>query len=273
MLVFQLNRMKSERGALPFETHLSTESPAPRQNARLSHSHEDSWGSQCLAAPPREGPSSPDSLKSSFDLSSIPQDFPAAAPKRVSAGLRRRATPERVAMYGVHPFQRSGALSTGDYGSGAPGECCAAQSLEAAGARSVSFAPHEPAGRLGLSGESSPRCGESLLGGAPAGTAALISQPASAHGAARGSVKSLALGLIRFYQACLSPVFPSACRFYPSCSAYAFEAVEKWGVRAGTRLALARLLRCRPWGPFGCDPVPEEQGLGAKPEVSGSSEL
>jgi hypothetical protein len=69
-------------------------------------------------------------------------------------------------------------------------------------------------------------------------------------------MKFLVLGLIRFYQACLSPALPSACRFYPSCSAYAYEAVEKWGVRRGVRLALGRLLRCHPWGAYGCDPVP-----------------
>lgn len=69
-------------------------------------------------------------------------------------------------------------------------------------------------------------------------------------------MKFVVLGLIRFYQACLSPAMPSACRFYPSCSAYAYEAVEKWGVWRGVRLALGRLLRCRPWGAYGCDPVP-----------------
>jgi hypothetical protein len=69
-------------------------------------------------------------------------------------------------------------------------------------------------------------------------------------------VKSITLGLIRFYQACLSPAFPSACRFYPSCSAYAYEAVERWGVRRGVLLALGRLVRCRPFGNHGIDPVP-----------------
>jgi putative membrane protein insertion efficiency factor len=73
-----------------------------------------------------------------------------------------------------------------------------------------------------------------------------------------GIVKLLVLGLVRFYQASISPVLPSACRHYPSCSAYAFEAVEKWGVGKGVRLALGRLLRCRPWGSFGYDPVPEK---------------
>jgi hypothetical protein len=69
-------------------------------------------------------------------------------------------------------------------------------------------------------------------------------------------VKFLALGLIRFYQACRSLMMPSSCRFYPSCSAYAYEAVEKWGVGRGIRLALGRLLRCRPFGGHGFDPVP-----------------
>lgn len=69
-------------------------------------------------------------------------------------------------------------------------------------------------------------------------------------------MKSLALGLIRFYQASLSPVLPSSCRYYPSCSAFAFEAVEKWGLRQGVRMAFRRLLRCHPWGGHGCDPVP-----------------
>ena len=69
-------------------------------------------------------------------------------------------------------------------------------------------------------------------------------------------MKFIALVLIKFYQACLSPLIPSACRFYPSCSVYAYEAVEKWGVWRGIRLALGRLLRCRPFGPYGIDPVP-----------------
>jgi hypothetical protein len=69
-------------------------------------------------------------------------------------------------------------------------------------------------------------------------------------------MKSAALALIRFYQVCLSPALPSSCRFYPSCSAYAYEAVEKWGIMQGARLTVERLLRCRPWGEQGYDPVP-----------------
>ena len=69
-------------------------------------------------------------------------------------------------------------------------------------------------------------------------------------------MKFVTLFLIRFYQVCLSPLMPSSCRFYPSCSAYACEAVERWGSWRGARLAISRLLRCRPWGEQGFDPVP-----------------
>ena len=71
------------------------------------------------------------------------------------------------------------------------------------------------------------------------------------------SIRFLALGLIRFYQGALSPALPSSCRFHPSCSQYAYEAVEKWGTARGVTLALGRLLRCQPLGGFGYDPVPE----------------
>jgi putative membrane protein insertion efficiency factor len=69
-------------------------------------------------------------------------------------------------------------------------------------------------------------------------------------------VRSLALWCIRFYQKAVSPHFPSSCRYYPTCSAYAYEAVEKYGVVRGSFLALRRVLRCHPFHPGGYDPVP-----------------
>ena len=69
-------------------------------------------------------------------------------------------------------------------------------------------------------------------------------------------MRFFALALIRFYQACLSPVLPSSCRFYPTCSTFAYEAVGKWGSWRGIELTARRLLRCRPWGGHGYDPVP-----------------
>ncbi len=69
-------------------------------------------------------------------------------------------------------------------------------------------------------------------------------------------MRAATLTLIRFYQACLSPVLPSSCRYYPSCAAYAYEAVQKWGVSRGMVMALRRVLRCRPFAGHGYDPVP-----------------
>ncbi len=63
-------------------------------------------------------------------------------------------------------------------------------------------------------------------------------------------------GLIRLYQLVLSPILPPSCRYLPSCSDYAIEALASHGVLAGSWLALRRLARCHPWGGSGCDPVP-----------------
>jgi len=61
---------------------------------------------------------------------------------------------------------------------------------------------------------------------------------------------------IRLYQWTLSPLLPRACRFAPSCSDYAAEAILLHGLWRGSRLALLRILRCHPWGGHGFDPVP-----------------
>lgn len=66
--------------------------------------------------------------------------------------------------------------------------------------------------------------------------------------------------LIRAYQLLVSPVLPPSCRYYPSCSHYAAEAIERHGPWRGTLLAARRLLRCHPWGGGGYDPVPLERG-------------
>jgi uncharacterized protein len=63
-------------------------------------------------------------------------------------------------------------------------------------------------------------------------------------------------GLIRLYQLVISPVLPPACRYWPSCSDYAAEAIATHGALKGGGLALRRLLRCHPWGGSGVDPVP-----------------
>ncbi len=70
------------------------------------------------------------------------------------------------------------------------------------------------------------------------------------------SVTFVLLGFIRLYQLAISPFMPPACRFTPTCSHYASEAIARHGACAGTWLALKRLARCHPWGGFGDDPVP-----------------
>lgn len=64
------------------------------------------------------------------------------------------------------------------------------------------------------------------------------------------------LMLVKFYRACISPLLPSSCRFTPTCSAYALEAITKYGPIKGSWLTIRRLLRCHPWGGSGYDPVP-----------------
>ena len=66
--------------------------------------------------------------------------------------------------------------------------------------------------------------------------------------------------LIRLYQWTLSPLLGPTCRFYPSCSRYALEAVLRFGVLRGGALAARRLGRCHPWHPGGIDPVPHGHG-------------
>ncbi len=71
----------------------------------------------------------------------------------------------------------------------------------------------------------------------------------------RLAVKIMSLPIL-FYKACISPMFPPACRYTPTCSQYALEALRRHGPLKGSWLAIKRICRCPPWGGCGDDPVP-----------------
>jgi putative membrane protein insertion efficiency factor len=71
-------------------------------------------------------------------------------------------------------------------------------------------------------------------------------------------MKSLLQFGLRMYQRFLSPVLPHSCRFVPTCSEYAIDAIERYGALRGSLLAVGRLLRCHPFARAGYDPVPPE---------------
>ena len=64
------------------------------------------------------------------------------------------------------------------------------------------------------------------------------------------------IGLVKFYQKAISPLFPSSCRYTPTCSNYSLQALKKYGPFKGGWLSLKRFLSCNPWGGHGYDPVP-----------------
>jgi putative membrane protein insertion efficiency factor len=73
-------------------------------------------------------------------------------------------------------------------------------------------------------------------------------------------VSAVLRGLIRLYQLLVSPLLGPRCRYWPSCSEYAAQAIHEHGPARGLRLAVQRLLRCHPWGGAGVDPVPPATG-------------
>lgn len=70
------------------------------------------------------------------------------------------------------------------------------------------------------------------------------------------SVKQILIILIKLYKLVISPLLPNSCRFYPTCSQYAIEAISKYGSRKGSWISIKRILKCHPFHPGGYDPVP-----------------
>jgi uncharacterized protein len=72
-------------------------------------------------------------------------------------------------------------------------------------------------------------------------------------------LKRIFISIIRFYQVIISPIKPPSCRFYPTCSHYGLEAVNRFGALKGGWLTVKRILKCHPFHPGGIDPVPEKK--------------
>jgi uncharacterized protein len=70
-------------------------------------------------------------------------------------------------------------------------------------------------------------------------------------------IKTILINIIKLYQYTLSPMFGPHCRFYPSCSNYAIESIQKHNIIKALYISLKRILRCHPWGKSGNDPVPD----------------
>ena len=79
--------------------------------------------------------------------------------------------------------------------------------------------------------------------------------------------RSLVAGAFRVYKLVVSPFMPPACRFHPTCSEYAAQAVEVHGALKGSALAAVRLLRCNPWSAGGFDPVPTAKAAAEPPRA------
>ncbi|WP_198243735.1 membrane protein insertion efficiency factor YidD [methane-oxidizing endosymbiont of Gigantopelta aegis] len=73
------------------------------------------------------------------------------------------------------------------------------------------------------------------------------------------ALQFILIKVVRFYQLVISPFFPPSCRYQPTCSEYALDALKQHGPFYGSWLTLKRLLRCQPWGGHGHDPVPPKR--------------
>jgi uncharacterized protein len=89
-------------------------------------------------------------------------------------------------------------------------------------------------------------------------------------GGLRGVIRRAAVIPIRLYQWFLSPLLGQRCRYYPSCSEYAVQAVQRFGILRGAVLAGWRLLRCNPWSRGGFDPVDDQRLFRTRAPVSGA---
>ena len=140
--------------------------------------------------------------------------------------------------------------ASGFYDSAWTGEGRFSQSTAPQNSRTDSFATLRAWARVERSGKSSPGCRPSQYPAVAAGDRASF-RPVSA----------VLLVLLRGYKLLISPLLPSACRFYPTCSCYMHDAIGTHGAVRGIYYGIRRLMKCHPWHPGGMDPVPPQSEL------------
>lgn len=177
-------------------------------------------------------------------------------PRPDSSGRPRYGTASRLGSSRLHRFQEGGKRGGAQPGQAAP-----------AGRGGRGFSRAGRAG-TGLCGDRPARDHRSAIFSSLAGFAggaktcrriAGGASPGTARNCARRGMNPVGLamrGLIRAYQLLVSPVLPASCRFAPSCSSYAMEAIRVHGPLGGSWLAARRICRCHPWNDGGYDPVP-----------------
>ena len=239
------------------EAHIPTQSNSPRAHSRLPIAHEDRRRQKGAGTPPRQGPSPARAARQAQVVTLDHGPHPRAshnpwaesAPARFFEGDSGWSTSLESVFSGVRiAAGRSGSGPDGHHGHSKSRQRRPAQSHQKAGPRMVSTTTrfdnrtgsgdHRAAGfsRRGQTRRGEPRSGR---GARPRWVSALLA--------------TLAVLALRAYQLVLSPWFGGACRFYPSCSEYAVQSVEKHGPGRGLRQTLRRLARCHPFSRGGLD--------------------
>jgi putative membrane protein insertion efficiency factor len=177
---------------------------------------------------------------------------------RVCSHLRTRSQAAFALLRFVRSQERTWTSAAGHHGDAKAGKGSRPESAEAMGARNLAAAADSPG-----PGEAIVGCGDQRQGGRTRGRIFRIrgrSRTGAATRPQRGDasavIRSALLFLLGAYKRVLSPLLPPACRFEPTCSIYAMNAISKYGAGRGGWLAVRRLLRCHPFHPGGFDPVP-----------------
>ncbi len=170
-------------------------------------------------------------------------------------------------MHHFLPLERLTSHAPGHHNTEGAWKGSGAQPDSAPLARGFSAEPGGDPARVGYCAESPPRCCRPSFPGFGSRNSAFISKRTTLRLRSTASrvIQLTVLSLIRTYQVFFSPLFLPACRYQPTCSVYAYEAVQEWGVWSGLGISLRRLLRCHPFGAYGYDPAPRRSSQGFEP--------